>query len=130
MRERETILVDGRQAVRDALSQVETDLVFTVRGSYPHSTDDGVLITVGEYTNVATDCPVVDEIAYQVDVWAFDRETVVELSQLVNQALTTLGLKRQYAGPDTVSEDPVGYCKKTFRYGRRVDKRTMRLIDG
>lgn len=126
----ESILVDGRQAVREALSAVKTDLVCTVRGSYPRSTDDGVIITVGEYTNVATDCPVVDEIAYQIDLWAFDRETVVELSQLVNRALTTLGLRRQYAGPDAVSDDPAGYCRKTFRYGRKVDKRTMRLIDG
>ena len=125
----EKSLVDGRQAVRDALAGMRTGLAFTVRGSWPRSTDDGVLITVGEYTNVATDCPVVDEIAYQVDLWAFDRETVVALSQLVNEALTGLGLKRQYAGPDTVSDDPAGYCRKTFRYGRRVDKRTMRLID-
>lgn len=80
--------------MREALSAVKTDLVCTVRGSYPRSTDDGVIITVGEYTNVATDCPVVDEIAYQIDLWAFDRETVVELSQLVNRALTTLGLRR------------------------------------
>ena len=87
------------------------------------------MVTVGEYTNVATDCPVVDQIDYQIDLWAFDRETVVLLSQLVNQALTTLGLKRQYAGPDQVSGDPAGYCTKTFRYGRKVDKRTMRLID-
>ena len=114
----EKILVDGRQAVRDALAGMRTGLAFTVRGSWPRSTDDGVLITVGEYTNVATDCPVVD-----------DRETVVALSQLVNEALTGLGLKRQYAGPDTVSDDPAGYCRKTFRYGRRVDKRKMRLID-
>ena len=70
----EKILVDGRQAVRDALAGMRTGLAFTVRGSWPRSTDDGVLITVGEYTNVATDCPVVDEIAYQVDLWAFDRE--------------------------------------------------------
>lgn len=124
------ILVDGRQAVRDALSAVKSDWTVTVRGSYPRSTDDGVVITVGEYTNVATDCPVVDEIAYQIDLWAFDRETVVALSQQVNQALTALGLRRQYAGPDAVSDDPAGYCRKTFRYGRKVDKRTMRLIDG
>lgn len=129
MTEVEQTLVDGRKAVRDALAGAETALTFTIRGSYPHSTDAGVVVTVGEYTNVATDCPVVDQIAYQIDIWAFDRETVVELSQAVNTALTGLGLKRQYAGPDTVSDDPAGYCRKTFRYGRRVDKRTMRLID-
>lgn len=60
------------RAVRDALAGMQTGQAFTVRGSWPRSTDDGVLITVGEYTNVATDCPVVDEIAYQVDLWAFD----------------------------------------------------------
>lgn len=122
-------LVDGRKAVREALAAAETDGTFTVRGSYPRSTSDGVVITVGEYANVTTDCPVVDQIAYQIDIWAFERETVVGLSQLVNGALTALGLKRQYAGPDTISENPAGYCTKTFRYGRRVDKRTMRLID-
>lgn len=125
----EDILVDGRLDVREAIEAQSGDIPFTVRGVYPRSVEEGVVLTVSEYANASTACPVVDEIAYQIDVWAFDRETVVALSQLVNAALTGLGLKRQYAGPDGRSEDPAGYCTKTLRYGRRVDKRTMRLID-
>lgn len=125
----EDILVDGRLDVREAIEAQSSDIPFLLRGVYPRSVEEGVVITVSEYTNTSTACPVVDEIAYQIDVWAFDRESVVALSRLVNTALTGLGLKRQYAGPDRLSEDPVGYCTKTLRYGRRVDKRTMRLID-
>ena len=87
------------------------------------------MVTVSEYTNTSTDCPVVDKISYQIDLWAFDRGTVVTLSEAVNRTLLEMGFLREYAGPDERSEEPAGYCRKTFRYGRKVDKRWMRLMD-
>lgn len=122
-------MVDCRPAVRQALEQMPCDVSFAVRGRYPRSTQDGVLVTVSEHTNASTDCPVVDRIAYQIDLWAFDQGTVVTLSQAVNRAMIGLGFRREYAGPDEVSNTPAGYYRKTFRYGRKIDKRWMRLMD-
>lgn len=129
MTEAAKALVDGRTVVRQALEGLSCGVTYTVRGSYPRSMRDGIIVIVGEYTNISTNCPVVDKLSYQVDLWAFDRETVVTLSEAVNEALLELGLRREYAGPDGISSQPAGYCTKTFRYGRKVDKRWMRLID-
>ena len=111
MTEAALTLVDGRAQVRKALEEMECSVAYTVRGRYPRSTQDGVLVTVGEY------------------LWAFDRGTVVTLSEAVNRTLLGMGFLREYAGPDERSEEPAGYCRKTFRYGRKVDKRWMRLMD-
>ncbi len=125
----EYTLVDGRSQVRQALTGLTTDISYTLRGRYPQAVNDGVLITCCEYANTATENPLVDKLVYQVDIWAFDWDTVLELAALVNAALTELGLRRQYSGPDTIADDPAGYLRKTYRFGRNVDKRTMRLID-
>lgn len=127
MTEAELILVDARPQIKTALEGMETDLAFSVRQSYPREREDGVVITYGEFNNRSTDCPVVDEISYQVDIWAFDRETVVKLTGLVNRAMLGIGLLRQYMGPDVVENSQ--YERKTLRFGRKVDKRTMRLVD-
>lgn len=129
MTEAALTLVDGRAQVRQALAEMECPVSFTVQGRYPRSTQEGVLITVGEYSNTSTDCPVVDRLSYQIDLWAFDRGTVVTLSEAVNRTLLSMGFRREYAGPDERSAEPAGYCVKTFRYGRKVDKRWMRLMD-
>lgn len=129
MTEAALTLVDGRAQVRKALEDMECSVAYTVRGRYPRSTQDGVLVTVGEYTNTSTDCPVVDKLSYQIDLWAFDRGAVVILSEAVNRTLLEMGFLREYAGPDERSDEPAGYCRKTFRYGRKVDKRWMRLMD-
>ncbi len=125
----ETILVDGRAQVKAALEGVACEVEYTVRQRYPSAASDGVLVTYGEYSNVSTDCSVVDQIVYQVDVWAFDRETVNLVAAAVNSAMLEMGLKRTYAGSDTVAGDSSGYLRKTYRFGRKVDKRTMRLVD-
>ncbi|MCD8147096.1 MAG: hypothetical protein LUD84_07470 [Clostridiales bacterium] len=127
MTEAELTLVDARAQVKAALEEMESDLSFTVRQSYPREAADGVVVTYGEYDNRSTDCPVVDEITYQVDIWAFDRETAAALTDLVNRAMLGIGLKRTYMGPDVVENST--YERKTLRFGRRVDKRTMRLIN-
>ncbi|MCD8190553.1 MAG: hypothetical protein LUD78_10100 [Clostridiales bacterium] len=127
MTEAELTLVDARAQVKAALEGMESDIAFSVRQSYPREAAEGVVVTYGEYDNRSTDCPVVDEIEYQVDIWAFDRETAAALANLVNRAMLGIGLKRTYMGPDAVENSK--YERKTLRFGRRVDKRTMRLIN-
>lgn len=127
--EQATVLVDLRPQVYQALEEAVAGLSVSVRQSWPRSRNEGVLITYGEYSNTSTSVSVVDAISYQVDIWAFDRETVVTLSQRVNAAMVGLGLKRQYAGADEGGVTAMGYEHKVFRFGRRVDKRTMRLVD-
>ena len=47
MTEAALTLVDGRAQVRKALEEMECSVAYTVRGRYPRSTQDGVLVTVG-----------------------------------------------------------------------------------
>lgn len=125
---RET-LVDARAQVKAALEGAKCSVPFAVRQRYPDSLSDGVTVTYGEYSNTSTQWDVVDQLIYQVDVWAFDWDTLRALAQAVNGAMTGLGLRRMYASPDAALEDGSGYLRKTYRFGRKVDKRTMRLVD-
>lgn len=129
MREAEGLLVDARAQIKGALEAAECEVPFTVRQRWPVTEADGVVVTYGEYSNVSTQCPVVDELVYQVDVWAFDRETVQTVASAVNRAMLELGLKRVWSGEDTVTDDNSGYLRKSYRFGRKVDKRSMRLVD-
>ena len=129
MRETETLLVDAREQVYTALAEMQTAQPYSLHSSYPKGTPEQPVVTWAEYSNVATDCPVVDELVFQIDLWTRDRAGQQELSQAVNQTMTALGLKRVYAGPDRYEDTGSGCWRKTFRFGRKVDKRTMRLID-
>lgn len=129
MRDIELLLADGREDVKNALEAMETDFPFTLSSRFPRSSAEGDLVTWGEYANLSTECPVVDRLTYQVTVWALDLDRLRALSSGVNRALVGLGLKRVYASPDDFTSDTLGYYTKTFRFGRKVDKRTMRLID-
>jgi hypothetical protein len=129
MREIESLLVDARAQVRAALSAAETETPFALKPEFSLGESQGNVVTWGEYSNVSTDCPVVDRIVFQVEVYALDRDSRQELGQAVNQAMTALGLKRVYASPDSFQDTGPGYFCKTFRFARKVDKRTMRLID-
>ena len=127
--ETKTLLVDARGQVYTALAEMETEQPYSLHRSFPRGTETGSVVTWGEYSNVSTDCPVVDELVFQIDLWTMDRKGQQELSQAVNQAMTGLGLKRVFAGSDRYEDTGPGYYRKTFRFGRKVDKRTMRLID-
>ena len=70
-----------------------------------------------------------DVIAYQVDLWFMTLPDLLELTERVDEALTSLGLIRQFASSDALLHDPSGYLRKSLRYGRRVDTRSNRLID-
>lgn len=129
MRDAELVMVDARAQIREALEAIESPMDFRVRGRFPRTKADGVLITVAEITNQSTAISVVDNIAYQIDIWAFDRDTLYELAQGANRAMLGIGFRREYSGPDEGPYDNSGYYRKTMRFGRKVDKRTMRLID-
>lgn len=122
----ENLLCDGREDVKAALEGMEVDCDFTLRSGFARTPLPAESVTWGEWSNLSTDCPVVDELSYQVTVRAGDLDKLRALCAGINAALTGLGLKRTYTSPDEF--DDSGYTK-TFRFGRRVDKRTMRLVD-
>ncbi|MCD8047686.1 MAG: hypothetical protein LUD80_03840 [Clostridiales bacterium] len=122
-------MVDAREQVRQALESMETERSFSLRGRFAPGSAEPPVVVWGEYSNIATDCPVVDELVFQVDLWTADRDSQNELAAAVNQALGEIGLRRIYAGPDGYEDIGPGYCRKTLRFGRRVDKRTLRLVD-
>ena len=128
-KEAELLLCDGREQVCQALAAAAEELGFRLRSAYVRAPAEGDTVTWGEWANKSTDCPVVDELSYQVKVWARDLDRLRTLCDGVNRAMLALGLRRTYTSPDEFSQDGAGCYTKTFRFGRKVDKRTMRLID-
>lgn len=124
-----TEYVQATPQIRELLAELDTELTYTVSSQWPRAKIKGNLITVTEITNTQTDNPVVDSLAWQIDLWSADLDVIRELSPLVNEALCGLGLRRDYSGQEEYEPGTNGYYRKTFRFGRRVDKRTMRLID-
>lgn len=124
-----TQMVDPVPQVKALLQGLDTELEYAVLSRWPRQEDTGNLITVTEITNAQTAIGVVDDIAVQVDIWSAQRDVIRTLAPLVNAAVCGMGLRRDYAGP--IEQQPGGLWsfRKTFRFGRRVDKRTMRLID-
>lgn len=119
-------MVDAAGQIRAALTGLDTAVDYRVLFRWPRTEDAGALITVTELTNSQTDIPVVDALGYQIDLWAAERDDVDELAPLVNAALCGFGLRREYSG---ATEYQNNKYRKTLRFGRKVDKRTMRLID-
>lgn len=117
-------MVDAFPQIREALEQLPDSP--TVSERWPQKQPDGALIVVTELTNAATSTPVVDELAYQVDVWAEDEGIFRRLCAGVDEALSGIGFLRTLASPPDFY--PEGH-RRTFRYSRRVDKRLMRLIN-
>lgn len=124
-----TQMVDPVPQVKELLRNLDTELEYTVLSRWPRREDSGTLITVSEITNAQTGIGVVDDIAVQVDLWSEERDTVRALAPLVNAAVCGMGLRRDYAGPIEQQEGGRWPFRKTFRFGRRVDKRSGRLID-
>ena len=122
-------MVDAREQIHTALAALDTEVPYTLRGRYPKGMAEGNVITWGEYSNVSTDCPVVDQITFQVDLWTRTPEERRALAEAVNRAMCGIGLRRTYAGMDGYDENTGGYYRKTFRFGRKVDKRWGRLMD-
>lgn len=122
----DTTLCDGRGWVRQALEEMDPGFTFALRGGWPRTNVEGDAVFFGEHSNTSTDLAVVDEVSYFVVVRCEDWDRLWELTEAVNEALLGLGLRRQYTSPDEFDE---GFYTKTLRFGRRVDKRGMRLIN-
>lgn len=129
MNEFEYLLVDAREQVKEALEAMTSSVPFTVRGSFPKGMTKGNVITWREYSNVSTSIPVVDEVVFQVDLWVTDGHNQFALAQGVNRAMVGIGFRRTYAGLLENEDIGPGYLHRVFRFGRKVDKRFMRLID-
>lgn len=122
-------MVDAIPQIRQALASLDTTLPYTVSEQWPRTSITGNLITVTEITNTSTGWRCVDDLAYQIDVWAAEADAVRELAPLVNDALLGIGFRRTAAQPLDRYDKNGGYFRKAFRFGRKIDKRFMRLID-
>lgn len=122
-------MVDAIPQIRAALSALDTDLAYTVSERWPRAAISGNLITLTEITNIGTEVGCVDRLAVQVDIWSTEADAVRELTPLVNAVLLEIGFTRQTTEQLDRLTAKGGYYRKMMRFGRRVDKRTMRLID-
>lgn len=122
-------MVDAVAQIRQALDSLDTATPYTVSEQWPRKTITGNLITVTEIANAGTDIDCVDRLGYQIDVWSSCADPVRELVPLVNAAMLGIGFRRQAAEQLNYLASKGGYYRKALRYGRNVDKRTMRLID-
>ena len=122
-------MVDAIPQIRQALASLDTTLPYIVSEQWPRTSITGNLITVTEITNTSTGWRCVDDLAYQIDVWAAEADAVRELAPLVNDALLGIGFRRTASQQLDRYDKNGGYFRKAFRFGRKVDKRFMRLID-
>lgn len=122
-------MVDAIPQIRQALASLDTALPYTVSEQWPRASITGNLITVTEITNTSTSWRCVDDLAYQIDIWATEADAVRELAPLVNDALLGIGFRRTAVQQLDRYDKNGGYFRKAFRFGRKIDKRFMRLID-
>lgn len=122
-------MIDAIPQIRQALASLDTTLTYTVSEQWPRTSIAGNLITVTEITNASTGWRCVDDLAYQIDVWAAEADAVRELAPLVNDALLGIGFRRTASQQLDRYDKNGGYFRKALRFGRKVDKRFMRLID-
>ncbi len=122
-------MIDAREQIKTLLENITLSVPFEVKMQFPQSYADGVQVTYFELTNENTAIPVVDKIAFQIDCWAYDMETLVELYMKIDEVMRKTGFLRSFASHDIFPSEIGGYYRKTLRYSRRVDTRTYRLID-
>ena len=123
MTEDELKLCDGRAAVYAALKRQTDALNVPLQSGYARTPAAGERVTWGEWANRSTERPVVDELIYQVTLRARRFDRLHELCAGVNRAMLELGLRRVYSSPDSFESEGEGMYSKTFRFGRKVDKR-------
>lgn len=116
-------MVDAYPQIKAALELLPDNPRVTEK--WPRAERKGSLIVVSEITNNHTGTSCVDQLGYQVDVWADEEETLRRLCAGVDEALSTMGFKRTMAEP---FDDSDGF-RRIFRYSSRIDKRLMRLIN-
>lgn len=115
-------LVSASVQLLTTLRTLDADVV----EQWPSNALDGPTIVVQEIGNAHTSVPVVDELSYQVDVWSEDADTTRNLFAQADELIAGTGFHRTMLSP--LSVDGYGW-RQTARYGRKVDKRTLRLID-
>lgn len=121
-----TQMFDPLPQIKDALAGLDAQ----VYCRWPRREDKGTTITLSTITNRQSErSPVTDQIAVQVDLWAEERDSIRTLTPLVNAAVCGIGYRREYAGEDEQISSPGWKWRKTFRFGRKVDKRSFRLVD-
>lgn len=126
MTEDELKLCDGRAAVYAALKLQTDALGVPLRSGYARTPAAGECVTWGEWANRSTERLVVDELIYQVSVRTQRFDRLREICAGVNRAMLALGLRRVYSSPDSFESEGEGAYTKTFRFGRKVDKRFFR----
>lgn len=128
MTDESLILVDAVPDIREALETLDTNLAYTVSCQWPRTAPTSTLITITEIgNNQVTGKLVVDALSYQIDLLGPDADALRTLAPLVNAAVLSVGFLRTYSGP--LELEGSSYYRKTMRFGRSVDKRSMRLVD-
>lgn len=121
-------MIDARGQIRELLESIDHDGL-KVKMSYPKSIGDVPLITFIQIANTGTGMhSVVNNLGFQIDVWATTRDECIDIMLKVDDKMTNLGFNRDYESPDEDSYDASGYYRKTLRYSSKVDTRTNRLI--
>lgn len=116
-------MVDGFPQIKALLEALPDNPKVAER--WPRTERKGSLIVVTEISNNHTADACVDQLAYQVDIWADDDDTLRRLCAGADEALSTMGLKRVMAEP----VDDLDGFRRIFRYSSRIDKRMLRLIN-
>lgn len=121
-------MIDARGQIRELLESIDHDGL-KMKMSYPKSIGDVPLITFIQIVNTGTGMhSVVDNLGFQIDVWATTRDECIDIMLKVDDKMTDLGFNRDYESPDGDSYDASEYYRKTLRYSSKVDTRTNRLI--
>lgn len=125
-------MINIRNEIKETLSKVKPSFDIKVKMAFPEQVfynNAERWITYFELSNVDTNTPTVQDIAFQVDLWTVTVAELLEATLLIDEEMQKKGLKRQFVSPDSIMNDPSGYKRKTFRYGSRVDLMFNRFID-
>lgn len=115
-------LVSATEQLLEALRALDA----TVTEHWPRKAPESSMIVLQEIGNVHTEILVVDSLSYQMDIWTTDPDTLRSLLLQADTIIAGTGFRRSMLTP--MSIDGYGY-HQSARYGRKVDKRTLRLID-
>lgn len=125
-------MIDIRNEIKETLSKVKPSFDIKVKMAFPEQVfynNAERWITYFELSNIDTEIPTVQDIAFQVDLWTVTFAELQEATLLIDEEMKKKGLKRQFVSPDSIMNDPSGYKRKTFRYGSRVDLMFNRFIN-
>lgn len=125
-------MIDIRNEIKETLERVKPSFDIKVKMAFPDTVSYNSrerLITYFELSNTDTETPTVQDIAFQIDLWTVTAKELFEAALLIDEEMKKKGLKRQFASPDSMMNDPSGYKRKIFRYGSRVDLMFNRFID-